>query len=192
MKKISLALAILGIAGALIFSGCALNSMVKMAKDQDLKVDPNPLELHGGQVEFEVSATLPVKMLKKNLVYALDSKYEYEGQSENLDRIEFVANEFPNADTQQPRMVESFSFSYKEGMDKGNLVIEGKAIDPRKGKEAQATPPLPIARGLITTSKLVKDVHYAAFVNYEYSDDQVQGFFWIGNTIFTHASLRFH
>ena len=48
-------------------------------------------------------------MLKKNLVYAIDSRYEYEGQSENLDRIEFVANEFPNADTQQPRMVQNYS-----------------------------------------------------------------------------------
>ena len=133
MRRISFALAIIGISGALFFSGCALNQMVKMAKDQDIKVSPNPLELHGGKVEYEVSATLPAKMLKKNLVYAIDSRYEYEGQSENLDRIEFVANEFPNADTQQPRMVQNYSFDYKDGMGKGNLVFEGTAIDPNKG-----------------------------------------------------------
>jgi len=176
MRRISFALAILGIAGVLFFSGCALNSMVKMAKDQDIKVTPNPLELHGDKVTYEVSATLPAKMLKKNLVYALDSKYEYEGQSEDLDRIEFVANEFPNSDTQQPRMVETFSFDYKEGMGNGNLMFTGTAIDPNKGQEVAAVPPTPLARGLITTSKLVKEVHYAAFVSYDYSDDQVKGF----------------
>lgn len=176
MRRISFALAIIGISGALFFSGCALNQMVKMAKDQDISVTPNPLELHGGKVEYEVSATLPAKMLKKNLVYAIDSRYEYEGQSENLDRIEFVANEFPNADTQQPRMVQNYSFDYKDGMGKGNLVFEGTAIDPNKGNEVKATPPTPLARGLITTCMLVKDVHYAAMVNYDYSDDQVQGF----------------
>ena len=176
MRRISFALAILGITGSLFFSGCALNQMVKMAKDQDIKVTPNPLELHGGKVAYEVSATLPVKMLKKNLVYTLDSRYEYEGQTENLDQIEFVANEFPNRDTQQPRMVETYSFDYKDGMGKGNLIFEGTAIDPNKGTEVQAVPPVPLARGLITTSLLVKDVHYAAFVNYDYSDDQVEGF----------------
>ncbi len=67
MRRLSFALAIIG---TIFFSGCALNQMVKMAKDQDLKVTPNPLELHGSNVDLEVSATLPVKMLKKNLVYA--------------------------------------------------------------------------------------------------------------------------
>ena len=64
MRRLSFALAIIG---TIFFSGCALNQMVKMAKDQDLKVTPNPLELHGNTVDVEVSATLPVKMLKKNL-----------------------------------------------------------------------------------------------------------------------------
>ncbi len=172
MRRLSFALAIFG---TIFFSGCALNQMVKMAKDQDLKVTPNPLELHGGSVDFEISATLPVKMLKKNLVYAIDARYEYEGQSYDLERIEFVANEIPDRDTNQPRMVEDFTMPYAPGMEDGNLTIQGFAIDPRKNKEVQATPPMPIAPGLITTPWLVQDSHYAAFVNYEYKDDEVEG-----------------
>jgi tetratricopeptide (TPR) repeat protein len=173
MRRLSFALAIIG---TIFFSGCALNQMVKMAKDQDLKVTPNPLELHGSTVDVEVSATLPVKMLKKNLVYALDARYEYEGQSYDLERIEFVANEFPDRDTSQPRMVKSYSFEYAPGMEDGNLVVQGYAIDPRKNKEVEATPGMPIAPGLIVTPWLAQDVVYAAFVRYDYKDDEVEGF----------------
>jgi len=173
MRRLSFALAIIG---TIFFSGCALNQMVKMAKDQDLKVTPNPLELHGTNVDVEVSATLPVKMLKKNLVYAIDARYEYEGQSYDLERIEFVANEFPDRDTNQPRMVKNYTMEYAPGMEDGNLVIQGYAIDPKKNKEVEATPPMPIAPGLITTPWLVEDVFYAAVVRYDYSDDEVEGF----------------
>ena len=51
--------------GSAIFSGCALNKMIKLAEKQDLKVDPNPLEVHGGKVDFNMSAVLPPKMLPK-------------------------------------------------------------------------------------------------------------------------------
>jgi tetratricopeptide (TPR) repeat protein len=173
MRRLSFALAIIS---TIFFSGCALNQMVKMAKDQDLKVTPNPLELHGNSVDLEVSATLPVKMLKKNLVYAIDTRYEYEGQSYDLERIEFVANEIPTRDTDPPKMVKNYSFEYGSGMEDGNLVIQGFAIDPRKNKEVEATPPMPIAPGLITTPWLAQDVIYAAFVSYDYRDDEVEGF----------------
>ncbi len=172
MRRLSFVLAIFG---TIFFSGCALNQMVKMAKDQDLKVTPNPLELHGNSSEFEVSATLPVKMLKKNLAYAIEARYEYEGQSYDLERIEFVANDFPDRDTNQPRMVKEYSMPYSPGMEDGDLVIQGFAVDPRKNKEVEATPPMPIAPGLVTTPWLTQNVPYAAFVNYEYTDDQVEG-----------------
>ena len=167
---------VLAIIGTIFFSGCALNQMVKMAKDQDLKVTPNPLELHGNSVDLEVSATLPVKMLKKNLVYALDARYEYEGQGYDLERIEFVANDIPTRDTDPPRMVKNYSFEYAPGMEDGNLVLQGYAIDPRKDKQVEATPPLPVAPGLITTPWLAQDVIYAAYVRYDYKDDEVEGF----------------
>lgn len=187
MRRLSFALALLS---TIFFSGCALNQMVKMAKDQELKVSPNPLELHGNTADFELSATLPVKMLKKNLVYALDSKYEYGDQSYDLERIEFVANEFPDRDTNQPRMVKNYSMPYSPGMEDGNLVVQGFAIDPRKNKEKEATPPMPIAPGLITTPWLVQNVYYAAFVRYDYIDDEVEG--WTPNEELEPVNVNFY
>jgi len=58
-------------AGMLAFNSCSLKQMVKMAKDQELTVTPSPLEVHGDSVAFDISATLPVKMLKKNKIYSL-------------------------------------------------------------------------------------------------------------------------
>jgi len=187
MRRLSFALAIIG---TIFFSGCALNQMVKMAKDQDLKVTPNPLELHGNSVDLEVSATLPVKMLKKNLVYAIDARYEYEGQSYDLERIEFVANDFPEKDTSPPRMVKNYSFEYAPGMEDGNLVVQGYAIDPRKNKEVEATPAMPIAPGLITTPWLAQGQVYAAFVSYDYKDNEVDG--WTPNEELEPVNVNFY
>ncbi len=173
MKKILYTLAIFG---TLFFTGCALKQMAKMAKDQTLKVDPNPLELKGNMVNYSLTATLPVKMLKKNLVYALDSKYEYEGKSYSLDTIEFKASDFPNSASEAPHITKSFSFQYAKGMEKGNLMVQGFAVDPAKHKNLQATDAVPVAPGLITTQWLAKDIYYAAMVNYDYTDNEVQGF----------------
>jgi len=87
MRKINLVIALL--VGSTVFSGCALNNMIKLAKKQDLKVDPNPLEVHGGQVAFNMSAVLPAKMLPKGKVYSLKTIYQYNGQDLNLPDVEF-------------------------------------------------------------------------------------------------------
>jgi tetratricopeptide (TPR) repeat protein len=73
-------------------------------------------------------------------------------------------------------MVKSYSFEYAPGMEDGNLVLQGFAVDPRKDKQVEATPAMPIAPGLITTPWLARDVIYAAYVRYDYKDDEVQGF----------------
>ena len=62
----------------LIFTGCnSLKKMVQMAEDQELTVEPSPLEVHANEVEFTMSAVLPVKMLKKDKVYTVNTFYQY-------------------------------------------------------------------------------------------------------------------
>ena len=61
---------------ALIMTGCTLSKMIKMAKDQKLTVAPNPLEVHGDSVKFNVSANLPVNMLRKNKIYTVNTFYK--------------------------------------------------------------------------------------------------------------------
>jgi tetratricopeptide (TPR) repeat protein len=157
------------------FSGCALNSMMKMAKDQKLEVAPKPLEVHSDTVKFEMSATLPVKMLKKDHTYAIDPVYEFANKEVRMARVEFVANEFPNSDSQQPRVVKEFQFPYEEIMNPGKLTIVGYGINNKNDKQKGPTPKLEVAKGLITTSKLVVPTYYGAYVSYDYEDETVDG-----------------
>lgn len=161
--------------GTLTFYGCAMNQMMKMAKDQQLTVDPDPLEVHADKVNFEVSAALPVKMLKPNHTYSLEMAYEYAGKSAKFDEIKFTANEFPNRDSQQPRASQKFEMPYDSEMNPGSLTVQGYGINDKNGKRKGPTEKMEIAKGLITTSKLVVPAYYGAYVSYDYKDESVDG-----------------
>lgn len=141
----------------LIFTGCnSLKKMVQMAEDQELTVEPSPLEVHADEVEFTMSALLPVKMLKKGKVYTVNTFYQYGEERVEVGSIEFRAEDFPQGAEQQPSKSETFTFAYEdEAMDDGYLYVQGVASDPESG-DSQSTPELQVAEGLITTSQLVQ------------------------------------
>lgn len=157
------------VAGALVMAGCTLPKMVKMAKDQNLTVTPNPLELHNDTVAYDMSATLPVKMLKKGTVYTVNSFYKYGEQEKALDPVAFKAEDYPNAATEQPTLTKKFSFPYENAMKVGVLEVEGVAT---KGTKSKVTPRLQVATGIITTSRLVKPVAYAAYAEHGYNNQE--------------------
>src|SRR5688500_6487097 len=104
------------IIGALSLAGCTLPEMVKMSKDQNLVVTPNPLEVHKDSVAFDIEANLPVKMLKKGTSYTMNTYYKYGEKELALDPIPFKAEEFPNSNTEQPKVTKSFTFAYIPAM----------------------------------------------------------------------------
>jgi len=166
MRKLVYAFLIIG---SLSLAGCTLPSMVKMAKEQNLTVTPNPLELHKDTVAFDMAAKLPVKMLKKGTVYSVNTFYKYGEQEKALDPISFKAEDFPNSSTEQPSMTKSFSFAYSPAMKVGVLEVEGAAS---KGTKSKVTPRMQVATGIITTSKLVKPVYYASFADHGYNNQE--------------------
>lgn len=143
--------------------------MVKKAKEQNVTVTPNPLEVHKDSVNFDMAANLPVKMLKKGTVYTINTFYKYGEQETALDPIPFKAEDYPNAKTEQPKVTKHFSFAYAPAMKVGELQIEGVAA---KGSKSKKTPRLTVATGLITTSKLVKPVYAAAFAAHGYNNQE--------------------
>src|SRR6478609_8803328 len=155
--------------GALSFSSCTLPKMVKMAKEQNLTVTPNPLEVHKDTVVYEMAANLPVKMLKKGTVYNLNSFYKYGDNELALDPIAFKAEDYPNNATEQPRVTKSFSFPYQPAYKTGVLQVEGVA---QKGTKTKKTERLDVATGLITTSKLVQNAYFAAFADHGYNNQE--------------------
>jgi hypothetical protein len=163
--------------------------MVKKAKDQKLTTVPDPLEVHGDKVNFNLSATLPVKMLKKGTTYTGKVDYKYGESRVDVGSIVFDAAKYPNAKKEAPTLAQDFSFDYKDGMEqRGNLVLTGTAA---KGSKSKVTPEMPFTRGLITTSRLVKDIYLISYADHgynnqpEYEPINVNFFFQQG-----HAELR--
>lgn len=150
----------------MIFSGCAMQQMMKMSKDQDLQVVPTPLEVHGDTVNFEISAVLPAKMLRKNYEYELDFKYQHDGQTVDVDNITFNSTEYER--TEQPRQSKTLSFPYDENMGNGNLVVQGIGRNPSNGR-TRTTDEMPVVEGLVTTSRLVKDAVYSNYADHGYN-----------------------
>jgi hypothetical protein len=155
--------------GALTMAGCTLPKMVKMSKDQQLTVTPNPLEVHNDTVAFDMAANLPVKMLKKGTTYTVNTFYKYGEQELALDPIPFKAEDYPNASTEQPKVTKNFSFAYAPAMKSGVVEVEGVAS---KGTKAKNSGRMQVATGVITTSKLVKPVYYAAFAEHGYNNQE--------------------
>jgi outer membrane protein OmpA-like peptidoglycan-associated protein len=158
-------------AGMLAFNSCSLKQMVKMAKDQELTVTPSPLEVHGDSVAFDISATLPVKMLKKNKIYSVSSFYKIGDEKIELGSFDFVSTEYPDAKTTAPKITKHQAFAYKPEIGNGDLVVVGSASNLDKTK-VKSTEELPVAKGLITTSRLVKDYSYVAYADHGYNNKE--------------------
>lgn len=159
--------------GAVAVSGCnSLNRMVKMAEDQELTVQPSPLELHGDSVNFDMTAVLPVKMLKSGRVYTLNTFYQYGDARTDIGSIEFRAEDYPNGAEQQPEKSESFSFAYEGAdMDNGTLMVQGVASNTKNDKTAE-TPEMEVAEGLITIPKLVEAPTFVAYGFHGYNNQE--------------------
>ncbi|MEO9485560.1 MAG: hypothetical protein ABJG47_19020 [Ekhidna sp.] len=169
MKKFNLAIAFA--AGVILLSGCKLDKMIKLAQENDLQVNPNPLEVHGGNVPFEMSAVLPPKMLPTKTSFTLNTIYVYGDQEVTVGSVEFTASDFPNSSTTTSRKTANFTFPYQDGMNPGTLYVQGVATDLNNGKTA-TTDRLAVAQGLVMTSAWVKDVALTSYAEHGYNDKE--------------------
>lgn len=148
------------VGGLMLFSSCSLQSVIKKSADQQVAVDPNPLELHGDSVKFTVNAQLPPKMLKKKVAYSLVPSFEYTGNAVPFeDSLTFDGDEIDRRGAATDET--SFSFPYREEMNNGQLSIVGVAAHKRSGKSLN-TPKTVLTRGVVTTPKLVRIGQFGA------------------------------
>ncbi len=169
MKKLNYAIALLVVAST--FTGCKLSKMIKLASDQDLTVNPNPLELKGDEVPFEMSAVLPPKMLPSGTQYTINTIYQYGDQEVAVGSVDFQASDFPNSSSSTSRKSESFSFPYQDGMNPGTLYVEGVATITSSGK-SKTSPRMEVAKGLVMTSSFAKPVVLTAMADHGYNDQE--------------------
>jgi tetratricopeptide (TPR) repeat protein len=191
LKKPFYLLAFIAVAS---LSGCSLAKMIKMAAQQKLTVVPSPLELHADSVAFEMSALLPVNMLRKGKVYSVAPSYKYSDQNIKLKEVAFRFEDFPNQKNQQPQVKERFSFPYKDEYKRGDLVVVGIASD-QNGK-SKSTPELPLTKGVITTSRMVRDVYKASYAEHGYNNQEeleptyVNFFFEQGKSVLRKSEIK--
>ncbi len=158
-------------ATATLLTACSLKQMAKLAAEQELTVTPSPLELHGDSVKFDISVTLPVKMLKKNKLYTIKTWYQYGDPTEELSQFNFQDTQFPNQKVEQPNLKKGFSFAYVKGMETGDIKIKGVASNLEKTKYEE-TPEMGIAKGLITTSRLYIPTFSSLYADHKYNNKE--------------------
>ncbi len=155
--------------------GCKdpLAEMAKIMEQQQLTVEPNPLELHGGNVGFTLSAKLPVKMMKKGITYGLEVDYvagditkftkgkdgtKPEGVTK-AGVIELEGDKYAGG-TEEPKVSKKMNFAYEEKHEQGFVIITGVAS---KGKKSKRFGPIAVTSagnpvvGVATTSRLVRN-----------------------------------
>jgi tetratricopeptide (TPR) repeat protein len=161
-------------------TGCSLNQMVRMADENQLTVEPSPLELHGDSVKFTMSVNLPEKMLKKGKEYIVKPFYVYNGQEIELENIVLRAEEFEGQE--QPRVSRTLSFAYEPEMRRGELMVQGVARNPNNDRTRE-TERMKIAEGVVTTAEMVQENYFSAYADHGYNPNEeleptVIGFFF--------------
>lgn len=138
-------------------TGCTLQRMAKQAQKQEIEVNPNPLVANGEEVVFEMKASLPENMLRKNqdYRYKIDVVYEAAGQQrEHLGALNFDIGNYLY-ENKRPTITQEFSFPYAPQKNKGKLLVQGTVIDKRKRDRVAYTSEQQVATGLNTTALLM-------------------------------------
>jgi tetratricopeptide (TPR) repeat protein len=153
------------VVGAIVLNGC------NKAYTPEVSVVPNPLEVHGDSVAFDVTGVLPLKKLKKKRIYEVEGFYKYGDQTVKVGSVEYKGTEFPNSKTETPTIKKHFAFPYKTEIGNGNLVAVGTNYNATKTK-GKSTDDIFLAKGLIKTARLYKQYYPVAYANHGYNDQE--------------------
>ena len=110
-----------------------LKKMVELSKQQQIAVNPSPIELSGSKVSFDVESTLPKGMLPKGTSYTLN--FNFEGT--DVGSIEFKASDYPNSASSTSKSTKTLSVPYNRsvmGGSPGKLSVVGTAKVVATGK----------------------------------------------------------
>ena len=134
----------------ILISGCnPLKKMIALSEQQQINVNPNPIELAGSEVSFDVESTLPVGMLPKGTSYTLN--FDFEGTQ--VGSVEFRASDYPNSTSSVSKNTKTITVAYDPsimGGNPGKLNVKGTAKVVATGKSLD-TESSDVADGVNTT-----------------------------------------
>lgn len=133
----------------------------KIAKKQQIEINPSPLEVHGGEVHLNIKFLLPTEMLQKDAQYEAKIFFTNAQNTKGTESfiaeigsITFNANDYLSK-KKNPLKEQDFVFLYEHNKSNGDIVVKTTQI---KGKKKFETPYFVINKGIIQTSMLFKDV----------------------------------
>jgi len=147
------------ILSAAVLSSCGgLNKMVKNADQVSYKVDPEVLEMHGGEVAASVEVNYPAKYFNKKAVLTLTPVVKYESGETELEPIVVQGEDvtennkviaFATGGTEKV----SDSFEYSDEMLRSELFVK---ISARMKDKTADFEDVKLADGIIATPNLVE------------------------------------
>jgi tetratricopeptide (TPR) repeat protein len=158
MKKIKRNYLTSVVVAAFLLSSCGgLNKMVDKSSDVSYQVQPNPLEMHAGEVEVTIDTKFPEKYFNKKAVVVATPVLKYEG-----GQTEFESTTLQGEKVEANNKVISYDgggysytgkIPYTDDMLRSGLYVEMSA--QIKEKTPVEIPGIKIADGVIATPALV-------------------------------------
>jgi tetratricopeptide (TPR) repeat protein len=158
MKKIKRNYLTSVVVAAFLLSSCGgLNKMVDKSSDVSYQVQPNPLEMHAGEVEVTIDTKFPEKYFNKKAVVVATPVLKYEG-----GQTEFESTTLQGEKIEANNKVISYDgggysytgkIPYTDDMLRSGLYVEMSA--QIKDKTPVEIPGIKIADGVIATPALV-------------------------------------
>lgn len=149
----------------LMFSSCnGLKKMIENADDINYSVNPQVLEMHGGNVAVSINGNFPEKYFNKKVSATITPTLVYEGGEKALTPIYVEGEKIKgNSKVIAYKTGGSFSyndkFEYKPEMRRSHLELRITAV---KGSKTSDFEPELVAEGIIATPDLVKMVGASA------------------------------
>lgn len=110
--------------------GCALQQMVKASKDQSIELYPNPVFMSNDSIRFNISVTVPTKILDFKGNYFINVSIESaEKELAILDPIQINSL---NEDAIQAKFTKLYAIPYDPLFDGASVIIQGVLIKNRK------------------------------------------------------------
>ncbi len=158
MKNLKLNLLLIAVS-AIFLSNCGgLQKMVDNAETVSYKVQPNPIETHGGEIEVTVNTDFPEKYFNKKAVVVATPVLKYEGGETKFEPTTLQGESVEANNKVIPYAGGSYSYTgkipYSPEMLKSELVIEMSA--QIGDKDPLDIPGVPIATGVVATPTLVQ------------------------------------
>lgn len=155
-KNINIALAV--IVSATLVSCNALKKMAKRMDEVKYEVTPNPMEMHGEQIEITVSGSFPEKYFHKKVHGVITPILKYDGGEEKFASFALKGEDSEAEGTvikyeAGGKFTHTAKIPYKDGMDVATLDLSLEGFYKKKTKVFD---PIKVADGTVITPRLVR------------------------------------